>query len=97
MVKMVAVRQISDSIVQYQEQFLASLSKESRIAARFVEPVAFGFSPQDATEISKLVLAGVKTATGSLLWSYQADGRGRLRPLRRRERTRCRVIHIDSG
>jgi uncharacterized protein YhfF len=32
-------------------------------------------TPQDATEIAKLVVDGIKTATGSLFWSYLADGK----------------------
>jgi len=71
----VATGDISDAVKQYQEQFFASLPPETKRASRFVEPVAFGFTPQDATEISQLVLHGIKTATGSLLWSYQADGK----------------------
>ena len=70
-----AIGQISDTIKLYQEQFLASPSAETRRASRFVEAVAFGFTPDDATEIAKLVLDGIKTATGALLWSYQADGK----------------------
>jgi uncharacterized protein YhfF len=66
---------IPDAVKRYQEQFSSSLSGERATPARFVEPVAFGFTPQDATEISKLVINGIKTATGSLLWSYQADGK----------------------
>jgi uncharacterized protein YhfF len=65
---------ISEAVKRYQEEFLASLTDTEK-SSRFVEPVAFGFTPQDATEISKLVLDGIKTATGSLLWSYQADGK----------------------
>jgi uncharacterized protein YhfF len=72
----VAIGDISDAVKRYQEQFFTSLTPETKKASRFVEPVAFGFTPQEATEISKLVLDGIKTATGSLLWSYQADGKG---------------------
>jgi uncharacterized protein YhfF len=68
----VAMGNISEAVKRYQKKFIASLS-DTAIPSRFVEPVAFGFTPQDATEISKLVLAGIKTATGSLLWSYHAD------------------------
>jgi len=71
----VTVAETSDTLQRYQEQFLSSLLSETGNQSRFVEPVAFGLTPQHATEISKLVLDGVKTATGSLLWSYQADGR----------------------
>jgi uncharacterized protein YhfF len=65
----------SDALKQYREQFLATLLPETRTACRFVEPVAFGLTPQDASEISKLVVDGIKSATGSLLWSYEADGK----------------------
>jgi uncharacterized protein YhfF len=63
-------------VKRYQEQFFASLPSEPKMIPRFIEPVAFGFSLQEgATAISKLVLDGVKTATGSLFWSYQADSK----------------------
>ena len=63
----------SDVLKKYREQFVASVPPDAGKAYRFVEPVAFGFTPQDATEIAQLVLKGVKTATGSPLWSYEAD------------------------
>lgn len=65
----------SDTLSRYRERYLASLPPEARSSSRFVEPVAFGFTSQDATEISRLVLEGIKTATGSPLWSYEADGK----------------------
>jgi len=64
-----------DRIELYWQQFLASLPPDAPGPARFVQPASFGFTPQDATEISRLVLDDVKTATGSPLWSYQADGK----------------------
>ena len=64
-----------DALNRYKEQFFASVRFEARLAGRSVEPVAFGFTPHDATEISRLVLDGTKTATGSLLWSYEAEGK----------------------
>jgi uncharacterized protein YhfF len=70
----VAIGNISEAVNRYQEEFLASLS-DTTMSSRFVDPVAFGFTPQDATKVSKLVLDGTKTATGSLLWSYRADGK----------------------
>ncbi len=100
---------LCDAVKRYQEQFFASLPPETNKAPRFVEPVAFGFTPQDATEISKLVLDGVKTATGSLLWSYQADGKslprvgdpwlvidGELQPGVRRPDDKCRQIPFNE-
>jgi uncharacterized protein YhfF len=58
-------------------RFAASLNvmSDMDIPSRFVEPVAFGFTAQDATDIAQLVLDGIKTATGSLLWSYEGDGK----------------------
>src|SRR5262245_12919041 len=41
--------------------------------SRYVDCFAFGFTPADAREIAQLVLNGTKTATGSVLWSYDAD------------------------
>jgi len=40
---------------------------------RYVESFSFGFTPADALEIAALVLSGTKTATGSVLRSYEAD------------------------
>ena len=68
-----SVADASDAVKQYQEQFLASMPYETIEASRFVEPVAFGFTAEQATAISELVLDRIKTATGSLLWSYQAE------------------------
>jgi uncharacterized protein YhfF len=66
---------VSDCLNHYWHQFLASLPTEAERPQGFVEPVAFGFTAADATEIAKLVLDQIKTATGSLLWSYEADGK----------------------
>jgi uncharacterized protein YhfF len=65
----------SDAVKRYEEQFFTSLPLEKEKSSRFVEPVAFGFTREDATEIAKLVVDGIKIATGSLLWSYEADGK----------------------
>jgi uncharacterized protein YhfF len=43
--------------------------------ARYTEATSFGFTPEDANEIAKLVIAGTKTATGSVLWALEADGK----------------------
>lgn len=63
------------NIDRYWQQFLASPSAESKARERPAGSFFFGITPEDALEISKLVLAGKKTATGSLLWSYEADGK----------------------
>ena len=64
-----------DRIELYWQQFLASFLPDAPRPARFGESASFGFTPQDASEISRLVLDDVKTATGSPLWSYQADSK----------------------
>jgi hypothetical protein len=66
---------MSDCLNRYWHQFLASLPAEAERPLGFGEPIAFGFTAKDATEISKLVLDQIKTATGSVLWSYEADGK----------------------
>ncbi len=58
---------MSGCVNRYWDQFLASLPAETELPSGFVEPVAFGFSCEDATEISKLVLDEIQTATGSVL------------------------------
>ncbi|MBI4640688.1 MAG: ASCH domain-containing protein [Candidatus Tectomicrobia bacterium] len=43
--------------------------------ARYVEAFYFGTKPERARDIANLVLDGIKTATGSLKWSYDFDGK----------------------
>jgi uncharacterized protein YhfF len=58
----------------YWQQYLASLPVADRTRS-YVESFGFGFTADDASEIAVLVLDGIKTATGSVLWSYEADGK----------------------
>jgi uncharacterized protein YhfF len=60
---------------RYWQQYLGSIPGDSVRPAQYVEAFSFGFTPEDATEIVDLVLAGEKSATGSVLWSYEADGK----------------------
>lgn len=60
---------------RYWQQVLDSLPEGAVRPRRFVEAFSFGFTKQDATQIACLVLDGTKTATGSVLWSYEADGK----------------------
>ncbi|MEJ2561062.1 MAG: ASCH domain-containing protein [Anaerolineales bacterium] len=54
----------------YWAQFLRSRRrKDMQPAGSF----SFGFSPADASQIAELVINGTKTATGSVLWSYEYD------------------------
>ena len=66
---------MATNVDRYWEQFLASLPQEAEKPLRYIEAFFFGTKPEGAREISQLVLAGIKTATGSVLWSYEADGK----------------------
>jgi len=60
---------------RYWQQYLMSLPSGEDPPMRYVEAFSFGFTSGDASEIADLVLEGTKTATGSVLWSYEADGK----------------------
>lgn len=62
-------------IDRYWEQFLHSLPAEQPRPDRYVEAFFFGTMPDRALEITRLVLDGTKTATGSVLWSLEAKGK----------------------
>ena len=65
-----------DSIAErYWDQFLESLPAGSARPAAHAGSFYFGGHPDQAGEIAELVLKGTKTATGSLLWAYQAEGK----------------------
>lgn len=58
---------------RYWQQYLASLRSEADHPELYVESFSFGFTPEDASSVAEPVLSGTKTATGSVLWSYEAD------------------------
>ena len=58
----------------YWQQYLSTLPAADRTRS-YVESFGFGFTADDASEIAVLVLDGIKTATGSVHWSYEADGK----------------------
>jgi len=64
---------MTTNVERYWRQYLSSIPDGQEQPSRYVECFAFGFTPADAREIAQLVLNGTKTATGSVLWSYQAD------------------------
>jgi len=66
---------MATNVEQYWEQFMTSLPNEKTKPPRYVESFFFGTKPEGAREIAALVLAGTKTATGSVLWAYEADGK----------------------
>ena len=54
-------------------EFLAT-SDGAGAADRFHEVFRIGATEEDADEGAQLILEGVKTATSSLLWEYEASG-----------------------
>ena len=59
---------------RYWAQFLESLPAHAR-PAHYYEAFSFGTTKESARSIAALVLNGIKTATGSLQWVYEAEGR----------------------
>jgi uncharacterized protein YhfF len=66
---------MSSAVDRYWGQFLASREGEAAGIPSYIESFSFGTTPESALECARLVLAGTKTATGSLEWSYVADGK----------------------
>ena len=64
---------MTTNVERYWNQYLGSIPCGQEQPRRYVESFSFGFTPADALEIAELVLNGTKTATGSVLWSYEAD------------------------
>jgi uncharacterized protein YhfF len=61
------------TINTFWQRYLAARGEpEGKLAAP--EAWSFGDNPALADELCQLVLAGIKTATCSLLWEYEADG-----------------------
>jgi uncharacterized protein YhfF len=54
------------------QEYLASLPQASDASHRFYETFQIGNSPDGANAGAALIKQGVKTATSSLLWEYQA-------------------------
>lgn len=62
-------------VQRYWLQFLDSLPTGQPRPDRYVEAFFFGTKPDQAHEITRLVMDGTKTATGSVLWSLEAKGK----------------------
>ena len=58
---------------RYWDQFLRSLPRGADRPEDYQGSFSFGFTPDDASEIAELVVEAIKTATGSLLWSFEHD------------------------
>jgi uncharacterized protein YhfF len=60
---------------RYWEQYLRWRPDGAGLAAHYYEAFSFGSSPESARLLADLVLRGIKTATGSLLWVYEVEGK----------------------
>jgi len=99
---------MATNVNRYWGQFIASLPRETEKPPMFIESF-FGTRLEGAKEISELVLDGTKTVTGSVLWSYEADGKplprpgdhwivtnGRDDPVRIIQTTDVRIVPFDE-
>src|SRR5215469_16691246 len=57
------------------QAYLASLSHTEDAIRRFYEVFRIGNSPEGADEGAALIKQGLKTATSSLLWAYEASNK----------------------
>ena len=61
-------------IEAFWQAYLAALPAGAKPALNRYEAWGFGDSPEMADDLGQLVKAGIKTATCSLRWEYEADG-----------------------
>ncbi len=61
-------------IEEYWQSFLNQTAANETVLQAGYQAWAFGSTPEVADELVSLVLKGVKTATASLVWSYEAEG-----------------------
>ncbi|UCG25157.1 MAG: ASCH domain-containing protein [Chloroflexota bacterium] len=64
----------SDTIAAFWSSYLESRGQSPEDAGGPPEAWGFGDSPEMADDLGRLVVNGIKTATCSLLWEYEADG-----------------------
>ena len=63
-----------ETVRHYWNQFLASLPPDSPYRTKTYVAEGWGDSPQLADELGELIVQGVKTATCSALWEWEAEG-----------------------
>jgi len=66
---------LPDKLRRYWTQFLESLPENAEQPVHYYDSFYFGSSKESAALITPLVLGGIKTATGSVQWVYEAEGR----------------------
>lgn len=62
-----------DHVQAYWNTFVETLPPGEPAPAKF-EAWGFGDSPEMADKLGALVIKGIKTATASLVWAYEAEG-----------------------
>jgi uncharacterized protein YhfF len=65
---------MKESVKIYWEQFLASLSPDSPYRTKTYVAEGWGDGPALADELGALIAQGIKTATCSALWEWEAEG-----------------------
>ena len=63
-----------ETIENYWEQFLAGLPPDAPYRAKTYVAEGWGDGPTLADELGTLILQGIKTATCSALWEWEAEG-----------------------
>src|SRR6266542_6603997 len=62
------------TVKSYWEQFLASLPPDSAYRSKTYIAEGWGDGPAMADELGALIVQGIKTATCSALWEWEAEG-----------------------
>jgi uncharacterized protein YhfF len=66
---------MEEKISTYLEKFMSVLPPDSPYRTRSFIAEAWGDSPEMADELGDLIFRGVKTATCSALWEWEAEGK----------------------
>lgn len=64
----------TDRIQDYWQAFLATLPSDSPYRNKTYVSEGWGDGPEMADELGALIAAGIKTATCSVLWEWEAEG-----------------------
>jgi uncharacterized protein YhfF len=65
---------IENKVKAYWEQFLSGLPADSPYRTKTYLAEGWGDSPRMADELGALIVQGIKTATCSALWEWEAEG-----------------------
>ncbi len=71
---MTSVSSLSPAVRNFWDEFLAQTDDPDDANARFFEAFKIGSTEDAADAGARLILSGTKTATSSLLWTYEAAG-----------------------